>query len=267
MTKPAHLSRVEHLREIPDPRMMRAQRHELLDILIISLCPAIGGADHWTEEVEFGQAKQSWFAGFLKLANDIPSHDTFARVFRLINTEVLERVCHEWLRSVAGRVQGVVAIDGKSVRGARDGKKHPLHIISLMLSTQMVRSGPRVQADAVAVQVGDVGEKAHARRQGLAWQGNLATCRRDPRQRSVQRRRRIQIHQRATVARLGGTGVTQQRAAYATAGGVIGKHRQVGRPHGLAAQRATQHGFVKNLGTVQVGGGDFKPADGVFHED
>jgi predicted transposase YbfD/YdcC len=141
MTKPTRLSLMEHLREVPDPRMMRTQRHELLDILIIALCAVIGGADHWTEVVEFGQAKQSWFAGFLKLTNGIPSHDTFARVFRLINTEVLERVCHEWLRSVAGRVQGVVAIDGKSVRGARDGKKHPLHIVSAWSSQNSMLLG------------------------------------------------------------------------------------------------------------------------------
>ena len=91
-----------------DPRMMRTQRHELLDILVIALCAIIGGADHWTEVVEFGQVKQPWFAGFLRLSNGIPSHDTFARVFRLINTEALEQTCHQWLSSVAGRVQGVV---------------------------------------------------------------------------------------------------------------------------------------------------------------
>ena len=45
-------------------------------------------------------------------------------------TEALEQTCHQWLRSLAGRVQGLVAIDGKSMRGARDGKKHPLHIVS-----------------------------------------------------------------------------------------------------------------------------------------
>ena len=126
MSKPPRQSLIEHLGEVPDPRMARTQRHDLLDILAIALCAVIGGADHWTELAEFGQAKRQWFAGFLRLPNGIPSHDTFARVFRLINTEALEQTCHQCLRSVAGRVQGVVAIGGKSVRGARDGKKHPL---------------------------------------------------------------------------------------------------------------------------------------------
>lgn len=141
MSKPPRHSLIDHLGEVPDPRMARTQRHELLDILVIALCAVIGGADHWTEVVEFGQAKQQWFAGFLKLPNGIPSHDTFARVFRLINTEALEQTCHQWLRSVAGRVQGVVAIDGKSVRGARDGKKHPLHIVSAWSSQNSMLLG------------------------------------------------------------------------------------------------------------------------------
>lgn len=106
MNKPKRRGLIQHLGEVPDPRMTRTQRHELLDILVIALCAVIGGADQWTEVVEFGQASRQWFPGFLKLPNGIPSHDTFARVFRLINTEALEQSGHQWLRSVAGRGQG-----------------------------------------------------------------------------------------------------------------------------------------------------------------
>lgn len=59
----------------------------------------------------------------------------------LINTEALEDTCQQWLRSVAGRVQWVVAIDGKSVRGAREGKKHPLHIVSAWSSQNSLLLG------------------------------------------------------------------------------------------------------------------------------
>lgn len=134
-------SLMEHLERVPDPRMQRTQRHELLDILAISLCAVIGGADHWTEVVEFGQSKLAWFATFLKLPNGIASHDTFARVFRLINTDALESACRQWLAGLVGRVAGVVAIDGKSVRGARDGDKHPLHIVSAWASEQSLLLG------------------------------------------------------------------------------------------------------------------------------
>jgi hypothetical protein len=110
-------SLLEHLSQVPDPRLLRTQRHDFLDILALALCTVIAGADRWTEVAEFGQAKFDWFARFLQLRGGIPSHDTFARVFRYINAQALETVCCQWLASIAGRVQGVVAIDGKSVRG------------------------------------------------------------------------------------------------------------------------------------------------------
>lgn len=147
MTDKAHLSLMEYFGEVPDPRMLRTQRHELLDILAVALCAVIGGADHWTEVVEFGQSKLAWFSTFLKLPNGIASHDTFARVFRLIDTPALENACHRWLASLVGRIEGVVAIDGKSVRGSRDGKKHPLHIVSAWASEHSVLLGQVRTAD------------------------------------------------------------------------------------------------------------------------
>lgn len=134
MTERQRVSLMEYFSEVPDPRVLRTQRHELLDIFAMALCAVIGGADHWTEVVEFAQARRQWFATFLELPNGIPSHDTFARVFRLVDAAALDKACNQWLSSVAGRVQGVVAIDGKSVRGSRDGKEHPLHIVSAWAS-------------------------------------------------------------------------------------------------------------------------------------
>jgi hypothetical protein len=65
MNYKAHLSLTDYFGEVPDPPLLRTQRHELLDILAIALCAVIGGADHWTEVVEFGQSRQAWFAPFL----------------------------------------------------------------------------------------------------------------------------------------------------------------------------------------------------------
>ena len=59
---------MDHPGEVPDPRMLRTQRHELLDILAVALCAVIGRADHWTEVVEFGESKLAWFATFLNVA-------------------------------------------------------------------------------------------------------------------------------------------------------------------------------------------------------
>ncbi len=130
MSESAGTSLMEHLRQVPDPRIARTRRHELMDLLVIALCAVICGADNWVDVVQFGKAKKAWFETFLKLPNGIASHDTFGRVFQIIDSQVLEKVCIEWLQSIAGRVQGVVAIDGKSVRGSRQGECGPLHIVS-----------------------------------------------------------------------------------------------------------------------------------------
>ena len=80
--------------------------------------------------LQFGKAKKEGFATFLKLPNDIDWHDTFGRVVQLIGSKMQEKVCIDWLQSIAGQVQGVVAIEGKSLRGSRHGAQGPLHIVS-----------------------------------------------------------------------------------------------------------------------------------------
>ena len=139
-------SLLEHLRKIPDPRVKRTRRHELMDILVIALCAVIGGADDWVEIEQFGKAKKDWFSTFLKLPNGIASHDTFGRVFQILDSKVLEQVCIEWLQSIAGLVQGVVAIDGKSLCGSRNGKQSPLHIVSAWACQNSMLLG-QVQTD------------------------------------------------------------------------------------------------------------------------
>ena len=141
MDTQAGMSLMEHLKQVPDPRIERTRRHELMDMLVIALCAVICGADNWVDVVQFGKAKRAWFADFLKLPNGIASHDTFGRVFQLIDAQVLERVCMAWLQSIAGKVEGVVAIDGKSVRGSRDGSLGPLHIVSAWASEASVLLG------------------------------------------------------------------------------------------------------------------------------
>ena len=66
--------------ELQDPRKDRTKLHLLGDILVITLCAVICGADSWTEIELFGKSKHNWLQTFLELPNEIPSHDTFGRV-------------------------------------------------------------------------------------------------------------------------------------------------------------------------------------------
>jgi hypothetical protein len=65
--------------EIEDPRVERSKRHLLIDIITLTLCAIIGGAETWEEIELYGNKKYKWFKNFLKLPNGIPSHDTLNR--------------------------------------------------------------------------------------------------------------------------------------------------------------------------------------------
>ena len=74
-----------HFSLLVDPRVQRTQAHSLHDILMIALCALLCGAESFVEFERFGEAKRDWLARFLKLPNGIPSHDTFGRVFALLD--------------------------------------------------------------------------------------------------------------------------------------------------------------------------------------
>ena len=134
----------ESLTFIKDPRVERTKLHSLIDILVIAICAMICGAEDWEDMAEFGEAKQDWLATFLELKNGIPSHDTFRRVFILLDTDELKVSFLEWIRSAVSLSQGsLVNIDGKNLRGGKsavNGKK-ALTIVSAWASEQSVVVG------------------------------------------------------------------------------------------------------------------------------
>ena len=106
---------------LPDPRLMRRQRHDFGTIIIIAVCAAICGCDDWVSVARFANAKLAWFKSFLELPNGIPSHDTFSRVFSKIDPEAFSACFAAWVHSIAKSVDGtVVAIDGKTLRRSFD---------------------------------------------------------------------------------------------------------------------------------------------------
>ena len=118
--------------QVEDPRIERTKRHRLRDIIIIAMCGVICGADGWVGIEEFGKAKEAWFTELLQLANGIPSHDTFGRVFAHIDPNQFEASFHHWVQGISTSIQGVIAIDGKTSRRTHDraaGKK-ALHLVS-----------------------------------------------------------------------------------------------------------------------------------------
>ena len=120
---------------IEDPRCEWKVEHRLLDILVIAVCAVLGEAGSFEDIALYGRCKHEWLKRFLALPNGIPSHDTFRRVFMLIDPEAFERSFLGWVRAVF-RLEEViprqVAIDGKTMRRSFDRKhgRSPLHLVS-----------------------------------------------------------------------------------------------------------------------------------------
>ena len=133
-----------HFADLPDPRIDRAKRHDLLAIVTIAVCAVIGGADSWVDVERFGRAKQAWFGSFLPLPNGIPSHDTFGRVFAALDPAAFETAFLGWVRTIATMTDGeVVAIDGKTLRRSHDQAtgRGPLHLVNAWATANGVALG------------------------------------------------------------------------------------------------------------------------------
>lgn len=123
---------LDYMGRVTDPRKPYNQLHVFLDIVAIAVLATLCGADTWNEIQSWGNARKDWLSTFLVLKNDIPSHDTFNRVFQMIDPEEFHHIFLEWIQETATQVKGVVSIDGKTVRRSRDGKnnKKAIHVVS-----------------------------------------------------------------------------------------------------------------------------------------
>ena len=119
--------------KIDDSRRDLTKLHQLNDILLIGIISVICGADSWNEMELYAQEKEDFLRTFLELPNGIPSHDTFNRVFSAIDSKQFELCFIEWVKTLAQLTdKEIIAIDGKTIRGAKDkGKKsHSGHSIA-----------------------------------------------------------------------------------------------------------------------------------------
>lgn len=122
---------------IRDTRQEKKVRHKLIDILFIAVIATIAKADDWEEISAFAEEKENWFRKFIELPNGIPSHDTIERAFKRISPKEFQKCFINWMKEIVELSAGtIVAIDGKTMRGAFDGedKKSPIHIVSAWAS-------------------------------------------------------------------------------------------------------------------------------------
>jgi predicted transposase YbfD/YdcC len=117
---------------LADPRTGNAGLHDLHELLFIALCTVLSGGQGATDMERFAAAKEPFLRGFLKLENGLPSHDTFSRLFRLLDPEQFRTVFQRFMARFSETVQGVIAIDGKVLRRSFDraSDKSALHMVT-----------------------------------------------------------------------------------------------------------------------------------------
>jgi predicted transposase YbfD/YdcC len=128
---------VHHFKDLKDPRIERAKKHRLIDIIVIALGSIMVGGDGFQDMELFGQSKRAWLEGFLDLSNGIPSHDTFGRVFSRLDPKQFHQCFLSWTQSVSDLTQGtVLSLDGKTVRASFDRATElsAVHLVSAWCS-------------------------------------------------------------------------------------------------------------------------------------
>jgi len=120
-----------HLKTLPDPRKEKGRRHVLLDVLVIAVLAALCGIDDWESTEYFAKGQEDWLRTFLALPNGIPSHDTFNRIFRMLDPRAFGEVFLAWAGGIREKIpEDVIAFDGKALRASLGQGKPPLHVVS-----------------------------------------------------------------------------------------------------------------------------------------
>jgi predicted transposase YbfD/YdcC len=142
MKKTVELGFLEYFKDLEDPRVNRGKLHVVDEILLLTLAGIMCGCESWEDIEEFGIIKKEFFKTLLPFKNGIPSDDTLRRFFTVIDYKQFQSCFICWIKSMNIDVTaGVIAIDGKTSRGSRNGANKALHMISAFASDSKIVLG------------------------------------------------------------------------------------------------------------------------------
>lgn len=123
---------MEAFEVIPDPRVQGRTDYCLTEILVIAVCAVLSGADSFTEIALWAEIRQEWLRRYLNLEHGVPSHDTFGRVFSLLDSKEFEKGFRRWVGWLLPGMaeERIVAIDGKTLRRSGGLGGSCLHLVS-----------------------------------------------------------------------------------------------------------------------------------------
>ena len=135
--------------EIPDPRVTGRSKHDLVEMLVVTVCALLCGVDDFVGIEAWANERIDWLRRFLKLGGGIPSHDTFGRLFGLLDRRVVETSFRRWVGGVLPALaEGtVVAIDGKASRRSKATGQQALHLVSAFATEAQLILGQEACAE------------------------------------------------------------------------------------------------------------------------
>jgi predicted transposase YbfD/YdcC len=147
--------------DLKDPRS-RSPEHPLIELLVVAIAAILSGADSWVGIATWGEAKIEWLRQYLKLANGVPSHDTFGRVFSMLDAKHFEACFVRWVGGLCQGLEGkVVAIDGKTVRRSHRLGQGAIHLVSAYCGALRVSLG-QVKTEAKSNEITAIPELLEA---------------------------------------------------------------------------------------------------------
>lgn len=117
---------------LPDPRKIRNQLYSLSDIISTATLAIICGYEDWEDVSMWTEANLSWLQSLGACQEGAPSHDTYNRFFRFLDPQITEKCFIQWTQSLVGKIEGIIAIDGKTLRGSGEASSDldAIHMVS-----------------------------------------------------------------------------------------------------------------------------------------
>jgi len=128
------MSLIEAFSVIVDPRVVGRSTHDLVEMLVVAVCAMLCGADNFVDIEAWAEERLDWLRQFMKLEHGIPSHDTFGRVFGILDARAVEASFREWVSGLIPALAPgtVIAVDGKTSRRSGGGAHQALHLVSAL---------------------------------------------------------------------------------------------------------------------------------------
>jgi predicted transposase YbfD/YdcC len=138
---------LSYFRDLPDVRQRGKVMYPLPEVLLLCLLAVLAGAETITDIARFGEKKLELLRRFRPFAAGTPAHDHLGDILATLDAEAFQRCFVAWVAALIGVPEGVVAIDGKTVRRSKGVAKDAIHMVSAFAARQRLVLGQVKVAD------------------------------------------------------------------------------------------------------------------------